>query len=71
MAPQALQRAGPSLGFLDEPPGSNAELTGRDTATPTFTPDVEGEYRGILKYVVGTFDGSDLVFIDADSPIRP
>ncbi|OJT25651.1 hypothetical protein BO221_07265 [Archangium sp. Cb G35] len=37
--------------LTQRPPGSTAVLTGADTATPSLTPDVEGEYR--LAFVVG------------------
>ncbi len=56
------------LWFLDRPLGSDAQLTGRDTATPTFTPDVEGSYIGILFYTVGEVVEQDNVEIDAEDP---
>jgi Ca2+-binding RTX toxin-like protein len=61
---------GTFLWFLEKPPESNAELTGHNTATPTFTPDVVGHYEGILKYFVGEFFGVDFVDIHAE-PILP
>lgn len=41
--------------LIQRPTGSSAVLTGADTATPSFTPDVEGIY--LLTFVVG--DGQD------------
>jgi hypothetical protein len=43
-----------------QPPGSLAVLSNADTATPSITPDVEGEY--VMSLVVN--DG----FVDSDSP---
>ena len=52
--------------FLDRPLGSAAVLSGRDTATPTFTPDVEGRYIPNLIYYFDGADARDQVLIDAE-----
>ncbi len=55
--------------FVSQPDGSTATLTGADTAQPTFTPDVAGEY--ILELVVTDPDGatdSDQVKVTAQPP---
>ena len=62
----ALQTARSFFWFLDRPLGSDAELSGRDTATPTFRPDVEGRYIGLLIYLFDGADGRDQVEIDAE-----
>lgn len=57
--------------FVSQPDGSTATLTGADTAQPTFTPDVAGEY--ILELVVTDPDGatgSDQVKVTAQPPAR-
>ncbi|OJT25650.1 hypothetical protein BO221_07260 [Archangium sp. Cb G35] len=54
------------------PPGSTAVLSGADTATPTFTPDVAGDYQ----FVFTVSDGLDTsppvtVTLTAHPPIHP
>ncbi|MCL6642295.1 MAG: FG-GAP-like repeat-containing protein [Candidatus Bipolaricaulota bacterium] len=56
--------------FVSTPEGSAAELTDADTARPTFTPDVAGEY--IIELVVTDPDGatgSDTVKVTAQPPV--
>ncbi len=43
---------------LQVPTGSNATLTGADTATPTFTPDINGTYTATLVVNDGTVDSA-------------
>ncbi len=60
---------GYSWSFLSKPTGSNTTLSGQDTATPTFVPDVVGDYS--LKVTVDDGRGgsnSDQVRITANAP---
>ena len=48
------------------PAGSSASLLGADTATPTFTPDLAGDYTIQLTVSDGSLTGSDTVVITAN-----
>jgi hypothetical protein len=51
---------------LNPPIGSSAVLSGGNTATPTFTPDVEGEYVILLTYTVDPNSDTDTVTVVAE-----
>ena len=53
---------------LNPPIGSSAVLSGGNTATPTFTPDVEGEYVILLTYTVDPNSDTDTVLVVAENP---
>jgi hypothetical protein len=57
-----------SWSFASVPTGSaltDADIAGADTATPTFTPDVEGAYVLSLEVDNGMFNGTDAVTVTA------
>jgi hypothetical protein len=51
--------------FSQRPSGSDATLSGKDTANPTFTPDEDGSYVILLRYTVGPNTGEDTVLVIA------
>ena len=59
-----------SWAFASRPSGSNATLTGADTETPEFTPDVVGDYVVRLTVDDGFASGtnSDTVTVTAEDP---
>jgi len=58
--------------FDSKPPGSNSSLNAADSASPTFTPDKEGDYIIVLVVNDGTVNGeSDTVLITVDLPNNP
>ena len=57
-----------SWSFQSRPTGSSATLSGATTATPSFTPDVGGEYVARLTVSDGSASDSDDVTIDVNGP---
>ncbi|MGI9344301.1 MAG: PKD domain-containing protein, partial [Gammaproteobacteria bacterium] len=55
---------------LSAPAGSSATLSGADTATPSFTPDVDGDYVATLVVNDGNLDSDpDMVTVTASTTI--
>lgn len=57
-----------SWSFQSRPTGSSATLSGSSSATPSFTPDVGGEYVVRLTVSDGSADDTDDVTIDVNGP---
>ena len=55
-----------SWAITDAPAGSNATITNSNTATPSFTPDVEGNYIVALTISSGNVQDTDDVLIVAE-----
>ncbi|MDP1825519.1 MAG: PKD domain-containing protein [Archangium sp.] len=60
-----------SWSFAQRPTGSAAALTGAQTATPTFTPDVAGAYRLSLTVSDGRLSAMDEVVLTATMVVTP